>query len=107
MTQSHQVAILLPLIVGATAVAGTIVTRALAVTATINFFRRQQRLGRTRAGFWIDLSIVALAVSIAFIAHLIEIGVWAFLLVICGDSRNLHSLTITQPATIRRWVLAI
>jgi Ion channel len=89
MTQSHQVAILLPLIVGATAVAGTILIRALAVTATINFFRRQQRLGRAGAGFWIDLSTVALAVSIAFIAHLIEIGVWAFLLVVCGEFSEL------------------
>jgi hypothetical protein len=89
MTQSHRVAILLPLIVGATAVAGTIFIRALAVITTINFFRRQQRLGRAGAGFWIDLSIVTLAISIAFIAHLFEIGVWAFLFVICGEFSGL------------------
>ena len=33
----------------------------------------------------IDLAIVALAISFAFVAHLIEIALWAVLLVICGE----------------------
>jgi hypothetical protein len=60
MTQVHQVAILIPLAVGASAVACTIIIRALAVIATVNFIRRERRLGRVGAGFLIDLSIVAL-----------------------------------------------
>jgi ion channel len=85
MTQVHQVAILIPLVVAATAVACTIIIRALAVIATVNFMRRERRLGRVGEGFWIDLSIVALAISIALVAHLAEIAVWAVLFLVCGE----------------------
>jgi len=33
----------------------------------------------------IDLAIVAVAISFAFVAHLIEIALWAVLLIICGE----------------------
>jgi hypothetical protein len=85
MTQTHQVAILIPLAVGAGAVLCTIFIHALAVGAIVNFVRRQKRLGREGAGFWIDLSIVVSAISFAFVAHLLEIAVWAVLYVICGE----------------------
>jgi hypothetical protein len=58
MTQVPQVAILIPLAVATSAVACTIIVRALAVIATVNFVRRERRLGRVGAGFVIDLSIV-------------------------------------------------
>jgi hypothetical protein len=45
----------------------------------------RERLGRAGAGFWIDLLIVALAISVALLAHLIDIGVWAVLFVMCGE----------------------
>jgi hypothetical protein len=85
MTQTHRVAILLPLAVGASAVLGTIFIHAMALGATVNFVRHEKRLGRAGAGFWIDLVIVALAIAIAFGAHLIEIALWAALFVICGE----------------------
>ena len=85
MTQTHRVAILMPLAVGASAVLCTIFIHALAVGATVNFFRHEKRLGRTGAGLWIDLGIVVLAISFAFVAHLIEIALWAVLFVICGE----------------------
>jgi hypothetical protein len=85
MTQVHRVAILIPMTVGASAVACTIFIRALAVVATVNFVRRERRMGRVGAGFLIDLSIVALAISIALMAHLIEIAFWAVLFVVCGE----------------------
>jgi hypothetical protein len=85
MTQVHRVAILIPLAVGASAVACTIFIRALAVVATVHFVRRERRLGRVGAGFLIDLSIVALAISIALMAHLIEIAIWAVLFLVCGE----------------------
>jgi hypothetical protein len=85
MTQTYQIAILLPLAVGAIAVVCTIFVRALAVVATINFVRHQRRLGHIGVGFWIDFSIVGLAISIALVAHLIEIACWAVLFVICGE----------------------
>ena len=85
MTQTHQVAILIPLVVGAGAVLCTIFIHALAVGAIVNFVRREKRLGREGAGFWIDLAIVVSSISFAFVAHLLEIAVWAVLYVICGE----------------------
>ena len=85
MPQTHRVAILIPLAVGASAVLCSIFIHALAVGATVNFIRREKRLGRTGVGFWIDLAIVVLAILFAFVAHLIEIAVWAVLFVICGE----------------------
>ena len=85
MTQTHRVAILIPLAVGASAVLCTIFIHALALGATVNFVRHEKRLGRAGTGFWIDLAIVGLAISFAFVAHLIEIAVWAVLFVMCGE----------------------
>ena len=85
MTNPHPIAILLPLTVGAAAVAGTILIRALAVLVTVNFVRRERNLGQIGAGFWVDLWIVALAISVALVAHLLEIGIWALLFVVCRE----------------------
>lgn len=85
MMQDHQFAILYPLVVGVGAVACTIFIHALALAATVNLFRHERRLGRAGAGPLIDLAIVALAISFAFVAHLVEIALWAVLLVTCGE----------------------
>ena len=85
MTQLHQVAVLIPLGAAAIAVACTIIIRALAVIATVNFIRHERSLGRLGAGFLIDLSIVGLTISIELAAHLIEIAIWAVLFVVCGE----------------------
>src|SRR5580698_8536265 len=89
MTQTHQAAILVPLAVGACAVLCTIFIHALAVGATVNFVRYERRLGRAGSGFWIDLAIVMLVISFAFLAHLIEIALWAVLFVMCGEFQEL------------------
>jgi hypothetical protein len=89
MTQNHQIAILLPLAVGAGAVLCTIFVHALALGATVNFVRYEKRLGRAGAGAWIDLAIVARVISFAFVAHLIGIALWALLFVICGEFQDL------------------
>ena len=88
MTQVHQVAIVTPLIVGAGAVLCTIFIHALALSATVNFFRRETRLGRAGLKYLIDLTISVLVMSFAFVAHVIEIGVWAWLFIICGEFRE-------------------
>jgi hypothetical protein len=85
MAQDHQVAILIPMAVAASAVACTLIIRALSVIATVNFIRRERRLGRVGAGFLIDLSIVALTMSVALVAHLIDIAIWAVLFLVCGE----------------------
>jgi hypothetical protein len=88
MTQMH-VAILKPLEVGAIAVLCTIVIHGLALGATVNFFRYEKRVGRAGAGLRIDFAIVVLTMSFAFLAHLIEIALWAVLFVMCGEFRDL------------------
>jgi hypothetical protein len=88
MTQNHQIAILLPLAVGAGAVLCTIFVHALALGATVNFVRYEKSLGRAGAGAWIDLAIVARVISFAFVAHLIGIALWALLFVICGEFQD-------------------
>jgi hypothetical protein len=88
MTQAHRVAILIPLAVGLGAVVCTLLIHALALGAVVNFVRRERRLGRAGAGFWIDLAIVVVAMLLAFVAHLIEIGLWARLFLICGEFQD-------------------
>jgi hypothetical protein len=88
MTQDHQFAILLPLVVGAGAVVCTIFIHALTIVATVNLVRHERKLGRAGAGPLIDLAILTLAISFAFVAHLIEIALWAALLVLCGEFRE-------------------
>jgi hypothetical protein len=85
MTQNHQFAILSPLVFGAGAVVCTIFIHALALLAAVNLFRYEKKLGRAGKGVWIDFAIVVLVVSFAFVAHLIEIALWAMLLVIFGE----------------------
>jgi hypothetical protein len=85
MTQIHQVTILLPLLVGAGAVLCTTFIHALALGATVNFFRYERRRGHAGSGFWINLSIAGLVITLAFVAHLTEIALWAGLFVVCGE----------------------
>jgi len=58
---------------------------ALAVSATVHFARYERARGRVRASFRIDVAIVVLVVACAFVAHLLEITVWAVLFVLCGE----------------------
>ena len=88
MIQVHQVAIVTPLTVGAGAVICTIFIHSLALGATVNFFRRETRLGRAGMRYLIDLTIVVLVMSFAFVAHLFEIAVWALLFMICGEFKD-------------------
>ena len=85
MTQVHQVAIAAPLAAGAGAVLCTIFIHAMALGAIVNFFRRETRLGRAGMRYLIDLTIVVLVMSFAFVAHVIEIAVWALLFMVCGE----------------------
>jgi hypothetical protein len=84
MTQVHQVAIAAPLAVGAGAILCTILIHALALSAVVNLFRREIKLGRT--GIYLrDLAIVVLVISFSVLAHAIEVAVWALLFIICGE----------------------
>ena len=84
MTVDH-VAILRPLAFCTVVVFCTIMIHALALGATVNLVRREQRIGHAGESFATDLAIVAVVILIAFVAHLIEIAVRAGLFVICGE----------------------
>ena len=83
--QTNRIAILVPLAVGAGVVLGTIIIHALALVSTVTFVRSERNLGRAGASFWADVSIVAVAMSFALAAHLMEIALWAVLFFICGE----------------------
>ncbi len=85
MMQNHQFAVMLPLAVGVGAVECTIFVHALALTTTVNLFRYEKRRGRLGAAALNDFAIIALVMSVAFVAHLVEIGLWAVLFVRCDE----------------------
>jgi hypothetical protein len=85
MMAQHRVDILVPLVLGAVAFVFTTVIHALPLGATVNFVRREKSRGRTGANFWIDVGIVVRTISYASAAHLIEVGLWALLFIICGE----------------------
>ena len=88
MTQIHRIAIGIPLAIGVSTVACTIGIHAMALSATLNFIRREKKRGREGVGFWVDLAIVARVMSFALLAHLMEIALWAVLFMICGEFRE-------------------
>lgn len=82
---NQRIAFLIPLTVGVCVIAATILIHALALLATVTFYRRERDLGRTGQRFWIDVPIVGSAISLALAAHLVEIALWAFVLMISGE----------------------
>jgi hypothetical protein len=88
MTQIHGVAILRPLAVGSVVVLCTIFIHALAIGATVRFFRYERKRGRTDAGVFVDFPVLVLTIAFAFVAHLIEITLWAALFVMCGEFKD-------------------
>jgi hypothetical protein len=85
MTQFPRIPILIPLAVGAVPTICTIFIHGLAVMATINFVRRERRLGRTGEGFLSDFAIVVVAIVFMLAAHLIEVALWSETFVLCGE----------------------
>lgn len=74
-----------PLALSLLVILATIFVHALPLNATVNLFRAEKKIGRAGAGFWIDMSIVARVMLYALLAHLIEIALWAWLFVMCGQ----------------------
>jgi len=85
VTQMDRTAILAPLTVGLVVVICTIMIHLLPIIATVAFVRRERKLGHAGTNFWVDMGIVALAISSALVAHLIEVALWAVLYLICGE----------------------
>ena len=103
-TQTDGIAILIPLAIGAMAFAGTIIIHAVAVSATVHFFRHERRLGRAGASFWRDVAIVGAVMLFAFAAHLVEIALWSVLFMMCGEFSELAAAFDHSAVTTRPWV---
>jgi Ion channel len=84
-SRANDLAIGLPLVISLVTILGTIVIHGLAFLGILHFIRRRHRLGLTGVGFWRDLGIVASATLLALTAHLVEITIWAFVFVFCGE----------------------
>jgi len=82
---AQDVAIGLPLTVSAITILVTILIHALALLGIFHFVRRQHLLRRTGVRFWGDLAIVSGATMLAGVAHLVEVIIWAFVFVFCGE----------------------
>jgi hypothetical protein len=74
MTQNHQTAILLPILTGWLVVLCSILVHALALMACLKLFRREQKAGLAGFGFLPNLGIAVLTISVASIAHPVEIA---------------------------------
>jgi hypothetical protein len=89
MMRNDQVAVLLPMIAGSVVALCTILIHSLALGAAVNLFRHERKRGRIGSGLGVDLGIFMLSISIAFVAHLTEIALWAVLFVMCGEFKSL------------------
>ena len=85
MIQVHRIAVLVPLSVGVVVSICAVMIHLLPLRATINLIRREKRLGRIGTNPWIDMGIFVRVVLYASLAHLIEVALWAVLLIICGE----------------------
>ena len=83
----NEVAISLPLAVSTAAFAATIFIHAVGVRTTLQFVRHAKQTGRVAAGFWTDVAVVTAVILLALVAHLVAIGVWAVLFLLCGEFR--------------------
>jgi len=85
MKDAHPILLLVPIAVGSAAVICTILIHALPLSATIAFVRREKKLGHLGLSFWKDMGVVTRTILYAFVAHLIEMALWAALFMICGE----------------------
>ena len=69
MQDTHPIAFLIPLAVGVAAVICTILIHALPLRATIDFVRREKRLGRVGVGFMLDTGIVTRSILYALVVR--------------------------------------
>jgi hypothetical protein len=90
MMHNDQVAVSLPVLAGSIAALCTILIHSLTLAASVNLFRHEKHLGRIGSQIWTDLGLFVLTMSFAFVAHLIEIALWAVLLFICGEFHTLQ-----------------
>lgn len=85
MKDAHPILLLLPVAVGSATAICAILIHALPLSATVRFVRREKRLGHLGVNFRKDMGVVMRTIVYAFVAHLVEIALWAALFLVCGE----------------------
>jgi phosphatidylglycerophosphate synthase len=85
MADAQPILLLIPVVVGFAAAICASLVHALPLSATVSFVRREKKRGHLGISFRRDMVVVMRIIFFAFVAHLIEMGLWAALLVICGE----------------------
>jgi hypothetical protein len=85
MKEAHPILLLLPTAVGCVAVLCTILVHALPLSATINVVHREKALGHLGITFRKDMRLAVRIILYAFMAHIVEIAIWAVLFILCGE----------------------
>jgi hypothetical protein len=106
MKDAHPILLFIPLAVGSAAVICTILIHALPLSATVNFIRREKQRGRLGINFRTDVRVVMRIIVYAFVAHLIEMALWATLFMICGNFRTSPRPITTRRLTTHPWGMA-
>jgi hypothetical protein len=85
MGPSNQISLLNPLLVGVATILCTMIVHGMILNLIVAAARHDLRVGRAGVRFWTDLLLVSAGMLMAFAAHLIEIGLWALVLELCGE----------------------
>jgi hypothetical protein len=85
---SNQISILYPLLVGIATAFCTIIVHALFLGMIIRVVRRDLQLGRIGIRIWSDIIFVTNVATLALGTHLLEVGLWALTLELCGEFSN-------------------
>ncbi len=85
-SSTQDIAVVFPLLVALVATLTTIVIHGLALIAVLYIVSREYRLGRAGMRFWRDLAIIATVTQVALMAHLVEVAIWAAVLMLVGPS---------------------
>ena len=91
MAHPHGIVIFSPLVIGVAVTFCTIFIHAVALAAIVQFVRHEQAVGHAGVRFSRNVLIVAGATMLALAAHLVEMTAWGFVLVLCGEFRDLTS----------------
>jgi hypothetical protein len=84
----NQINLLNPLLVGVATTFCTIIVHALFLGMIIWIVRRDLLLGRVGVRFLTDTIFITWVTILALAVHLVEIGVWALSLELCGEFTN-------------------
>ena len=86
-----QIAILSSLLVGLAASLGTIVIHGYVVHTIVISLRGNLQRGVLGDRIWVNMTFIMGATLLALAGHLVEIGLWAFALDVCGAVRDIRS----------------